>query len=210
MRCLLMANGIYGDITIYYELAHRADLVVCADGGANFAYQMGVTPDCIVGDLDSIRPEVKEYFAQQGVRFIVYPAAKDFTDFQLALKAAEEMGADEIILVGTLGGRLDHTLANLYICIDAVEKGRKIIHFGPDVTIYLVNSRLRLQGRVGDLVSVMALAGKVSGITLEGFAFPLEEAELYPENPIGVSNRMTAETVAISVGEGIVAIFHYQ
>ena len=210
MRCLLMANGVYGDIAIYYEMAHRVDLVVCADGGANFAYQMGITPDCIVGDLDSIRPEIREYFANQGVRFIVYPAAKDYTDFQLALEAAEEMGADEIILIGTLGGRLDHTLANLYICIDAVQKGQKIIHFGPDVTIYMTNSRLRLQGRAGDLVSIMALTEKASGITLGNFAFPLQEAELYTKNPIGVSNRMTTDTAEISVGEGILVVFHYQ
>ena len=120
------------------------------------------------------------------------------------------MGADEIILIGTMGGRLDLPLANLYICIDAVLKDKKIIHFGPDVTIYMTNSRLRLQGRAGDLVSIMALTEKASGITLGNFAFPLQEAELYTKNPIGVSNRMTTDTAEISVGEGILVVFHYQ
>jgi len=204
-----MANGEYGDITIYYELAHKTDLVICADGGANYAYQIGVTPDYIIGDLDSIRPEVREYFSSQPVCFKEYLPAKDFTDTQLALALAADLGADEIILTGTLGGRLDHTLANLYSCIEAVQKGIKITHFGPDVTIYLTKSGLRLKGHAGDLVSIIPLTGKASGITISNFAYPLQEAVLYQEKPYAVSNQMLTDTAEIKIKEGIIAVFHY-
>ncbi|HPF44906.1 MAG TPA: thiamine diphosphokinase [Syntrophomonadaceae bacterium] len=210
MKCLLMANGKYGDITAYYGLADRADLVICADGGANYAYQMGVLPDYIIGDLDSIRPEVREYFNKQQVIFKAYPPAKDFTDTQLALETAEDLGADEIIFVGTLGGRLDHTLANLYSCIETVRKGKKVSHFGSDVTIYLVNSQVRLKGRTGDLVSIIALTEKATGINISNFAYPLQDAVLYQDKPYAVSNRMLSDTAEIRVKKGIIAVFHYQ
>lgn len=210
MICLLLANGEYGDITAYYPLAQKADLILCADGGANYAYQMGITPHYIIGDLDSIKPEVKEYFSGRKVGFKKYPAAKDFTDIQLTLALADELGADRIILLGTLGGRLDHTMANLYSCIEAVKKGKKISHVGARVIIYLVTDRLRLKGRAGDLVSIIALTEKSEGITIKNFAYPLEDAVLYNEKPYAVSNRMTADNAEITVAGGVIAVFHYQ
>lgn len=210
MKCLLLANGEYGDITLYYALVQNADLIICADGGANYAYQMGITPHCIIGDMDSIQPDIKEYFTAQQVPFKDFPPAKDFTDTQLALALACEQGAQEIILLGTLGGRLDHTMANIYSCIEAVRQGKKISHFGPQLTIYMVSERLKLIGRPGDLVSLIVLTDKAEGVTLKSFAYPLQNALLYKEKPYAVSNQMTADTAEINIKSGIIAVFHYQ
>ncbi|NLB53477.1 MAG: thiamine diphosphokinase [Syntrophomonadaceae bacterium] len=210
MKCLLLANGEYGDITIYYSLVQQMDIVLCADGGANYAYQMGITPDCILGDLDSIDPQVKDYFISQKVLFKEFPPAKDFTDTQLTLELAWELGADEIICLGTLGGRLDHTMANLYSCMEAARQGKKIIHFGPQVTVYMITGPLRLRGRRGDTVSLIVLSEKAEGVTLQNFVYPLTDALLLKENPYAVSNRMADDTAEINLASGVIAVFHYR
>ena len=102
MKCLVLANGKYGTLEEYQGVIKGSDLIICADGGANYAYEMGLIPAYIVGDMDSIRPEVKEFFALQQVTVKKYPRSKDFTDTQLALALAEELGADEIVMLGTL------------------------------------------------------------------------------------------------------------
>lgn len=210
MRCLLLANGEYGGITLYYSAAQQADLILCADGGANYAYQIGITPDYILGDLDSIEPEVLKFFTGQKVTFKKYPAAKDYTDCQLTLELALELGADEITFWGTLGGRLDHTLANLYCGLNAVRQGIKITHWGPRETVYIIKDRLRLKGSPGDTVSLIALTDKAGGISLNNFVYPLNDALLLKEDTLAVSNQMADDTAEISIAEGIVAVFHYR
>lgn len=209
MKCIVLANGKYGNLEEYHDLISQADIILCADGGANRAYQLGVVPRCIVGDMDSITPQVRNYFQDCQVEVKKYPRRKDFTDTQLVLAAAEELGADEIIFLGSLGNRLDHTLANLYCGLDAARKGIKIRHFTPDCTIYLVATQLILKGSIGQTVSVLALTDKVSGLYERGFEYPLENVILEKANPYAVSNLLAAETATISVADGILAVFHY-
>ena len=93
MKCIIMANGEYGELSWYKEILSSADRIICADGGANYAQLLGIIPHCIIGDLDSISTEARNYYAGQGVSFQQYPSRKDYTDLQLALQAAAGMGA---------------------------------------------------------------------------------------------------------------------
>jgi len=210
MKCVVLANGEYGeDLNCYRPILQEADIILCADGGANYAYTLSLVPDCIIGDMDSIKGKVREYFARVDVPLKKYPRQKDFTDTQLALSEAEQMGADEIVLIGSMGKRLDHTLCNLYSCMDLVEKGLKVSHFSPEVEVHLVSSELHLKGRPGDVVSVLLLSDYADGVCERGFEFPLENALLSKGNPYTVSNRMLGERATITVERGILAIFHY-
>jgi thiamine pyrophosphokinase len=114
MQCTILANGEYAPLFNYRSIVDNSSLLICADGGANYAYQMEIVPHYIVGDLDSISPKALEYYTKLEVPFYRYPKRKDFTDMQLALAIAESKGANHIYFLGSLGGRLDHTLSNLY------------------------------------------------------------------------------------------------
>ena len=138
-----------------------------------------------------------------------YPKRKDFTDTQLALSIAEEKGADEITFLGSLGGRLDHTLSNLYGCMDMVQKGNRIIHYHPDYQVYIINNSVELSGTPGDIVSVMSLTDTAKGVTEIGFEYPLHDVVFENSNPYGVSNIMATATATIQVYEGMLAVFHY-
>jgi len=209
MKCLVLANGKYGPLEEYKSVIEDSDLIICADGGANYAYEMGLIPRYIVGDMDSIRPEVKEFFALHQVTLKKYPRRKDFTDTQLALSLVEELGADEVVLLGTLGKRLDHTLSNLYSGIELAMMGKQVIHYSPDCVVYLTSRRLVIEGNKGDVVSVLPLSEKALGVCEKGFEYPLENVVLEKKNPYTVSNTLTGKKGEISLDEGILAVFHF-
>ncbi len=208
MKCVVLANGEYGPLEEYRAVVCADDIIICADGGANYAYEMGLIPAYIVGDMDSIRPEVKEFYARQTV-VKKYPRRKDFTDTQLALSLAEELGADEVLFLGTLGKRLDHTLSNLYSGIEMAIMGKQVAHFSPDCIVYLTAQRIIISGQKGDVVSVLPLSEKASGVSEKGFEFPLEKVVLEKKNPYTVSNILAQERGEISVEDGILAVFHF-
>ncbi|MEQ8175624.1 MAG: thiamine diphosphokinase [Syntrophomonadaceae bacterium] len=210
MKCVILANGEYGDdLETYRDIVDKADCILCADGGANYAYQLKLVPDCIIGDMDSIAGEVREYFSGLEVSIKKYPRQKDFTDTQLALSEAEARGADEIILIGSLGKRLDHTLGNLYSCMDLAVNGIKVSHLTLEMQVHLITTELRLTGRPGDLVSVLVLSDRATGVSEKGFEYPLQNAVLVKGNPYAVSNVMVGTDATITVKEGVLAVFHY-
>jgi len=209
MQCTILTNGEYAALFRYRSIIDNSESIICADGGANYAYQLEIVPNCIIGDMDSIYPKVLEHYTRMEVPILKYPKRKDFTDTQLALGAADEKGADSITLIGSLGGRLDHTLSNLYCCMDMVQKGYSIMHYHPDYQVYIVNRCLELAGTAGDIVSVLALTDIAQGVTEIGFEYPLQEVVLESRNPYAVSNIMTDSTAVIQVQEGMLAVFHY-
>lgn len=209
MKCIIMANGEYGELDNYECIVKEAEMIICADGGANHAYKMGLMPSYIIGDMDSISPEAKEAFSSKNTRFKKYPRRKDFTDFQLAISLADELGADQIYILGSLGKRLDHTLSNLYSGIELAEKGKKIVHYHPDCRAYLISQELELRGEKGDIVSVMALSEEARGVLEEGFEYPLDNVILEKKNPYAISNIISSEKGRIRVNEGILLVLHY-
>ncbi|MGI6412624.1 MAG: thiamine diphosphokinase [Syntrophomonadaceae bacterium] len=213
MKCLVMVNGFYGQLNRYKEKIEKADSLWCVDGGANYAYQIQLVPDVIVGDMDSILPGVYHHYKALGVDFRQYPREKDkdyTTDTQLAISLISEKGFDDITFLGSLGNRLDHTLANIYCGMEFCEKGGRIEHYNPDYSVFLVKDQLTLQGNIGDLVSVLALTEKATGVFEAGFEYPLENAVLYKKYPYAVSNIMQSKEASISIKDGMLLVFHYR
>ncbi len=209
MKCIILANGDYGNIDSYKWLLKEADIILCADGGANYAHKMGIIPAYIVGDMDSIFPPVVDYYKEQGVEFRRYPQRKDFTDTQLILALAEELNADEIVFLGSLGKRLDHTLSNLYCGGELALKGRKVWHYTANYSAYLVNQEITISGEVGDIVSVLALTDEAKGVYEEGFEYPLQNVILKKWNPYAISNVLAENEGVIKVREGLLLVIHY-
>ncbi len=209
MRCIILANGEYGELDAYKDIFQNSDTILCADGGANYAFQMGIIPDSVIGDLDSVRPEVRKYYTAQGVEFIQYPVRKDLTDLQLALELAGGRGADHIVLLGALGKRLDHTLHSMYAGIELVRQGIRVSHYTPECWVYLVRNEQIIEGTAGDIVSLIALTDRVEGARVDGFEFSLQNTVLRSDNPYAVSNVLTGARGVIGLQSGILAVFHY-
>jgi thiamine pyrophosphokinase len=183
--------------------------IICADGGARHARALGLIPEMIVGDLDSINPEIEKYFRQDGVRFLHYPAMKDETDAELALLKAFELAPDKILIFGGLGLRLDHTLANLSLLLQGLRRGIPVRLVDEWCEVFLVERTAVIEGEPGQTVSFFPFAGEASGITLDGFEYPLQGATMTPDRPYGISNRLIGEHGTVSVEVGVLLTIHY-
>ena len=183
----------------------RGDFIVACDAGYRNAARLGLQPDLIVGDFDSA-PQPKT--AQET---IVLPHVKDDTDTQYAARWLLEQGYDEITLLGALGGaRLEHTLANLATGLYLAKNG---------VSVLLADERSELRfltpGRALVLahhdwkfLSLFPMEGTLTGVCLRGVYYPLEDAVLTAEYPLGVSNEFVGKMSEISVAQGTLTVVY--
>lgn len=189
--------------------AAAPEAVLCADGGARYAHALGLAPDLIIGDMDSLDDELLRYFEEKGVAVARYPVRKDETDTQLALTQALAMNPEEILTFGAMGKRLDHTLANLGLLMMGLEKGVPIKLLDEDCEVFVMAGAATVSGEKGQTVSIFPWGGEARGITLEGFEYPLEDATMTLASPCGISNRLTAEAGQIRVDVGCLLVIHY-
>lgn len=184
-------------------LAAGADLLVAADGGALACESWNLRPDILVGDLDSFGVDRAEDLARAGARVEGHPVAKDESDTELAIRAALEAGADEIVLVGALGGpRLDHEVANILLLTNPAWFGRVRIVRGP-TTIHALaaGDRLVLEGRPGDLVTLLPV-GEATGVRTAGLRYALDGEPLRAGSTRGLSNVVATAGASVSVAAG--------
>ena len=115
MKICIVLNGEIKDFNKTKEIIENEnyDSIICADGGANHLYKMGINPDYIIGDLDSANLDIINYYKEKKVAFEKFPSKKDETDSEICIFLAEKLKATSIDFIGALGGRIDHTIANI-------------------------------------------------------------------------------------------------
>ena len=188
-----------------------ADIVIAADGGAARLESTGVTPDVVVGDLDSI-PGARLEELRRGVPEILrYPARKDATDAELALGEAIARGATEITVVGAFGGpRADHELANVLLLAAPSIRNRDVRLLTELFEAWAVCSSERVfAAEPGDTVSLLPVGDTVAGVTTHGLEWKLGQAALTLGSTYTISNAATSSRVSVSVKTGTIILFHY-
>ncbi len=164
----------------------EGDLVIAADGGYEALISHGVRCDLLIGDFDSLR-ELPE-----GIKTVRYPVEKDDTDSFLAYKLGVLRGYEKFEIYGGVGGRADHTYANLCLLHYAARRGHLATLHGEGVLWrVLVNERVTLSGAVGGHLSVFAVGGEARGVTVSGAKYEARDITLTPDFPLGVSNSFT-------------------
>jgi len=198
MKTAIIANGVVTDKKFHKEILDKADIVICADGGANHADDMGIVPDYIIGDMDSVKPELLTKFRQLG-KEIIEDTDQDKTDTELALELAQKLGSSEIQLLGALGLRLDHTMANIFYLIRFPHA--KILDEKHE--IFLVEDLAKLKGETEDIVSVIPLTD-VKNLKYKGLKWNVDRAtEL---GWLGICNELVEENAEIRVKSGKVVV----
>ena len=206
MLILIFANGEFATTPDLSDLLDRAGLIIAADGGANHCARLGIVPDILLGDLDSVETGLLQKLQAQGVAIHRHPPEKDATDLELALDLALDRGATAVWLVGALGGRWDMSLANIMLC--ALEKYRSlpITLMGADCRMHILRAGHPFTvhpTHPGRKVSLLPLGGDIQGITLEGFQYPLRDASLPFGSSRGISNVLTEETGTVRLEQGV-------
>ncbi len=202
MRTVIIANGPCPTPETVRRWLHRGDRLMCADGGARHALALGLRPDVVIGDLDSLDEAAQSQLQAMGTRLIVHPAAKDETDLELALLLAQQEGATELVILGGFGGRLDQTIANVLLLTLPQLKGLPVRLVDGDQEAFVIHGEAILHGRPGDTLSLIPLGGDAEGIVTEGLLYPLRGDALRSGPARGVSNVFTAETVRVTLEHG--------
>ncbi|MCE5235564.1 MAG: thiamine diphosphokinase [Clostridiaceae bacterium] len=196
--CIVVGAGTF-DTPI--RKPRSGDLVIAADGGLTYLAQSGVAADVVVGDFDSLgsRPNHENV--------LELPKEKDDTDLLFALKYGLGRGYKEFHIYGGTGGRMDHTLANLQCLLYLAERGaRGFLHGGGQTYTCVKNDSIEFDPGHAGTVSVFAWGGCAEGVALEGLSYPLSDARLTPDYPLGVSNFFTGQKSKIAVKNGALLV----
>jgi thiamine pyrophosphokinase len=210
MRAVIVANGQLKDDAQTAALIGVHDLVIAADGGGNHCRAMGIVPDVVIGDMDSIASGLLDDWSAAGITIIRHPQRKDCTDLELALNHALVQGADQVLIVGALGARWDMSLSNLMLLGSAAARGIaiKIVEGGEHITLLSGGQALTLEGDPGDLVSLIPLGQDAHGVVTQGLAYPLQQEPLRFASSRGVSNQMVGRTAHIHLQSGLLICIH--
>lgn len=206
MKALIVCNGSIENYSFYTDLFNNVDLIICADGGASHLKKFGVMPHILLGDFDSILKEDLEYFKTHGVQVLKFPVEKDMTDTELAVELAIEKGSNEIIIIGGLGSRMDHSMSNVFLLKKMLAndvKGR-IINESNEITV--IDSSIKLKKDIGMKVTLLPLTESVEGVTTKGLYYPLIDAKITMGSTLGVSNEFVEDIAEVSIRKGLLLV----
>ncbi len=210
MRAVIFANGELNQPSNPLAAIRENDYLIAADGGTHHCLALGLTPQVVIGDLDSTTDEQRVSLTEKGTQFRVHPRAKDQTDLELALMHAVDEKAEEILLLGILGGRLDQTLANLLLLTRPEwQSARLTAADGLDyATLLRKGDELHIQTQEKDTVSLIPLTPKVEGITTRGLRWSLKDAVLEFGSTLGISNEASGEAAKVKIRTGQLLVVH--
>ena len=203
MTCAILLNGDYEDDAYYLAQIDAAQAVVAADGGHAFLRRHGRWPALLIGDFDSLGADLLAEAAAAGIEVLRHPTRKDETDAELAVAQAEARFAGEIVLLGALGGALDHVLGHLCILHGLAARGRAARLAAPGLvaTVVRAPARLRFSSPPGTEVSLVALSPDVV-LSLRGLEYELNGERLPPTVCRGLGNRLTAHDARLDLAGG--------
>lgn len=204
---LIVTGGSIDDAFVLRQLeGNEYKTVIACDSAIDFFWRNRLFPDLILGDFDSAGADAADFFKGQArVRFERFPAEKDWTDTELAVRRALEDGPSRIDLVGATGGnRIDHMLGNIQLLALALGEGAAMFLLDTHNRIRLLaeGCRIARSEQYGDFISLLPFGGTVYGVTLRGMKYPLNLATLTPDITLGISNEIVDETAEISFSEG--------
>ncbi|ALF25354.1 thiamine diphosphokinase [Fusobacterium nucleatum] len=195
----LFLNGeLRGDKNFYLDFIknHKGD-IYCADGGANFCYELTLIPKEIYGDLDSIKDEVKEFYQEKKVKFIKFKIEKDYTDSELLLNEIQNK-YDVIYCIAGLGGSIDHELTN----INLLAKYSNLIFISEKEKIFKIDSDSKFNGMINTKISFVIFSDQVKGLTLKGFKYSIENLDIKKGEARCISNIIVENKANLLIKSG--------
>ena len=211
-KCVIIGAGACDTQRLKKQLVlNEKDLCIAADGGLDYLLKIGLTPDIVLGDMDSLENEERIDFVHADFLIKRLPVEKDDTDMLAAVKEGLAAGCRQFELYGALGGRLDHTFANVQCLLYLLNRDARGIIVGDDVTLILIrNEKISFSAndtKEGKRVSVFAFGGDAHGVSEKGLKYLLDNVTVKSEFPIGVSNEFTGEDAEIEVKDGMLLIY---
>lgn len=204
---LLISGGSVADLDILRKIGTEVDFILCADGGTDYCYKAWLTPDMIIGDLDSISHESLNKVKENNIPLKKFPIRKDATDTELSIDYLIDKGFKDITLVGATGSRMDHTLGNILLLNKLNENGIKGRLIDKNNMIYLVDDKLKLINKDEFFISVIPISTAGAVVTLKGFDYELDKFKIKFSSTQGISNKIVEDIGYITVHKGTCLVF---
>ena len=201
---LIVVNGDNEDKGWLQSRLNEASYVVVADGGMRHLYEIGVIPDIVIGDMDSISAEIESWLDENDVEQMLFSAEKDETDLELAIRYALTHYDGPIRIAGATGGRVDHTLANIMLLATPTVEVRDVRIITPHQELFIIRDEVLIEGKQGDQLSLIPLNQAVFIASTIGLKWPLKNEILHFGSARGVSNIVTSHSARIVVEKGII------
>lgn len=204
MTAILICGGTLSAAFLRETVEAYKDAVIYAvDGGLAVAETAGVMPDYLVGDFDTANPDLVERYETK-CETLRHPPEKDATDTELAVEEAIGRGAQELILLGATGSRMDHTIANIHMLYKVLQLGKTacIVNENNRITLHRHSFSKRKEELFGTYVSFVPFFGEVSEVTLSGVKYPLTGWRLTAGNSLGISNEVKEDIIEVSFSNG--------
>lgn len=203
-KCIVIGAG---DLTLGDLKVEEKDYCIAVDGGLSYCGILGVEPDKIIGDFDSVSEQEKEAVellrGQAPDRVITLRPEKDDTDMLAALKYGLELGYRDFRIYAATGGRFDHTLANIQ-CLLYLKNHDAVGYLvdGSGMIFVLQNEAVHFHKEMEGYLSLFSLGRQAKGVNIQGMKYPLHQYTMSNDYPIGISNEFIGEAATVSVEEG--------
>lgn len=204
MTAILVCGGALSAAFLRQTVQEYKDAVLFAvDGGLTVVHEAGLVPAYLVGDFDTVEGCLVEQYAPQ-CKVLRHKPEKDATDTELAIDAAMEQGAEEIVLLGATGSRMDHTLANVHMLFHVMKQGGRacILDENNRMTLHETSFTVRKDRLFGNYVSFLPFFGEAKGVCLSGLKYPLSGQTLTAGSSLGISNEAVSEQIEVSFTQG--------
>lgn len=218
-KAVIFLNGDRSDTSWVKPYIDDRTMLIGCDGGTRHILSLGYKPSAVIGDFDSLEYPAGDIVGRlkqggeqstdiNGTAYVRYPADKDYTDSELAIRYAAEHGCRRIILAGALGTRLDHVLGNILLLAkdEFSSLDLKIIEGGQE--IYLVRGQARISGTPGDVISFIPVAGSARVSSSAGLKYDLSQYDLSPQANHGISNVLTQPIARVEVKTNVLLVIH--
>lgn len=206
MKVIIFGGGTIVNYTSMKSYICQNDYIICADSGVKHAEQMGIIPDIMLGDFDSIEPELFESYKKKGIKIIDYPPEKDKTDAHIALEYALDLSPEEIILLGYIGSRMDHTIANIHTLQNPLARQVDAYIINENNKIFLVNGSKVIKNDFGRYISFIPLTSEAKISVDKGVKYPIHNIVMRQQESLGVSNELTHESCTLQMHQGTIIV----
>ena len=203
MKAVCVCNGSISDYDLIKKYIQESDYIISVDGGAGHLRKMGINPDVLIGDFDSANSQDLDYYVSKGINVSKFPVEKDMTDSELAIEKVLELGATEVVFLGALGTRIDHSFANIMLLKKMLDIGLRGSIADEHNELYMFDSNFSISKKEGRKLSLIPITEKVTGVSTRGLKYPLVNATMVLGTSWGISNEFEEEVAFVSIDSGI-------
>jgi len=213
---IIFLNGEPTDATHLGEYLDNGALLIGTDGGTRHILNLGLVPNVIIGDFDSLPrstvigalPPNGQETVIDGTAYVRYPLDKDYTDAELAIRYAAQAGCTDIILTGALGGRLDHLLGNVLLLSKREFAAIQLKIIEDDQEVFIIRGHTSVPGKKDDAISFIPITGYPRVASCSGLKYDLSNYRLSRQGNLGISNVMLGPTAEIVMAQGLLLVIH--